>query len=106
MEGRTRKGAIAQILPTPKPRYPEMLDEMRGASPTALGGLTHEDILTLNVRVRSPCRIMRTGVLERGKVGSGKGGGQKGEGREDERRGGGGREKKKEAGSGAKNSER
>ena len=45
-----RERAVAQFVPTLKARYPEILEEMEGIADGARGGLTREDILTLNVR--------------------------------------------------------
>ncbi|EXJ75645.1 uncharacterized protein A1O5_00152 [Cladophialophora psammophila CBS 110553] len=45
-----REQAVVQFVPTLEARYPEILEEMRGIADGAGGGLTREDILTLNVR--------------------------------------------------------
>ncbi|KAL6248226.1 hypothetical protein RBB50_004481 [Rhinocladiella similis] len=45
-----RDRAVGQFAPTLKARYSEILDEMRGIADGVGGGLTYEDILTLNVR--------------------------------------------------------
>ncbi|KAJ5812675.1 acyl-coenzyme A:6-aminopenicillanic-acid-acyltransferase [Penicillium riverlandense] len=45
-----RERAVAQFTSTLEAKYPEILEEMRGIADGAGGGLTKEDILTLNVR--------------------------------------------------------
>jgi len=45
-----RQQAVAQFEATLEEKYPEILEEMRGIADGAGGGLTREDILTLNVR--------------------------------------------------------
>lgn len=45
-----RERAVAQFIPTLTFEYPEILEEMRGIADGAGGGLTRDDILTLNVR--------------------------------------------------------
>ena len=45
-----RERAVAQLLPTLKAIYPQILEEMAGIADGAGQGLTREDILTLNVR--------------------------------------------------------
>ena len=45
-----RERAVARFTPVLEDKYPEILEEMRGIAKGAGGGLTREDILTLNVR--------------------------------------------------------
>ncbi|CZR64475.1 related to acyl-coenzyme A:6-aminopenicillanic-acid-acyltransferase precursor [Phialocephala subalpina] len=45
-----RERAVAQFFPTLERSYPEILEEMKGIAEGAGGGLTRDDILTLNVR--------------------------------------------------------
>ncbi|KIV79193.1 hypothetical protein PV11_06765 [Exophiala sideris] len=45
-----RERAVTQFLPTIERQWPEIIDEMRGIAEGAGGGLTLDDIVTLNVR--------------------------------------------------------
>lgn len=45
-----RERAVAHFLPTLEDQWPDILEEMRGIAEGAGGGLTRDDILTLNVR--------------------------------------------------------
>ena len=48
--GQARERAVTQFLPTIEKQWPEIVEEMRGIAEGAGGGLTLDDIVTLNVR--------------------------------------------------------
>ncbi|KAI1617331.1 acyl-coenzyme A:6-aminopenicillanic acid acyl-transferase-domain-containing protein [Exophiala viscosa] len=67
-----RERAVTRFLPTIERQWPEIIDEMRGIAEGAGGGLTLEDIVTLNVRTEIAFTNYTDGCTSLGQSGGGK----------------------------------